>query len=641
MPRFHPMLLAAGVAASVFAGTPHGHAHPIPLLTQDADGTWQLPPAPAPAVVPFAPPPIDSTDVLSQDLAVDLDPVTQALSASLTLSLRAEEAGVSFVTFLLSADLAITGAQAQGVDANINQQVFGTFNQVTIGFPPMAQGEEIEVVVSYAGTLTCNAPGSLCDVNENMGVMMRGSGLPYLFDASGLGGYNVWGSPMSLEMAVPSGIDVVAPGTLIDDQDDGTTHTRRWLTPGYHNTGAYLVLFGKFGALPVAGSSPATSVYYEATSPAWSRDMSGWMTNILAFLDDQVGAPLDFETLSCVKLPANWVFPGTVAHGTVYLAESYGAPGADYFEETLAHETSHDWWGVLVSPTDYLRSRWLVEGLATLSQVDYAAIHHAEGLSRDAFLERRYREHAQVLRYMAADLPAVVPDAQPTLEGLNDTYWAYIRSSAALDSLRLVMGHDVFADGLRAYAAQCQQALCDTTDFRLVLESVSGLDLSAAFDAFVFSDGYPAITLDHTASSDGVDVVASGHDAPLMLDLEIELVDGQVERRVATLNPGVPTSVVASGPVRSVRPNPRHASVVRARSAQPSDVNFDRDVDGVDVVQCARLVGTSVGQIANGEGIFRLDLDFDTRCDLDENGIIDTVDLEAILQRFGTITEDS
>jgi aminopeptidase N len=363
--------------------------------------------------------------------------------------------------------------------------------------------------------------------------------------------------------------------------------------------------------------------------------MALWMQDIYAFIDGQAGKTLPWPSTEVVKLPANWIFPGTAGHGIVLLAESYGYPGAHYFEETLAHETSHEWWGILVSPTDYGTSRWLVEGLATVSQIDYAADVQNPNLDREAYLTRRYREHDIMMRYTAqGPIPAVVP-AFPIDAGENDTLWAYIRGSAALDTLRVLVGEDVFADTLRAWASGCAQTHCDTLDFKDVLETTSGQDLTAAFDAYVFGAPFPEPQLSFTQDGDELQVTATGMDVPLPLDLWILHDDRTQSRARVTLEPDVAASIPVNGSVRSVRPNPRHDAMVRSRSLTEGDVTFSGDVDGFDVITCARAAGTSIQQVPNGEGLMQIDLDFLPRCDRNGDGVIDQSDTNDILDRMG------
>ncbi|MEZ4447096.1 MAG: M1 family aminopeptidase [Polyangiaceae bacterium] len=329
-----------------------------------------------------------------------------------------------------------------------------------------------------------------------------------------------------------------------------------------------------------------------------------------------------------------------MGYGTVYLSDDYGGPSAHYFEETLAHETSHSWWGVMVGPTDYPTTRWLVEGLATLSQIDYAAQHHAGDMPRGVYLARRYREHRGLLQHQTSPgFPAVAPAGPVELEGLDDTFWAYIRSSAALDTLRVIVGEVAFGDALRRYVTRCSASLCDTADFKQALEDEAGFSLDAEFDAYVHAAEFPTprISWEQYPRTFQVAVDAEGLSRPLPLVLDLFLEDGSVQHARVVLGAGAPAVVEPGAPVRAVAPSRRHDATVWSRSAQTGDVDYDLEVDGFDLVACARAVGHGVGQIPGGDGVLLSDLDYDPRCDLDDDGDVDGADLDVIASDFGTV----
>jgi hypothetical protein len=290
-----------------------------------------------------------------------------------------------------------------------------------------------------------------------------------------------------------------------------------------------------------------------------------------------------------------------------------------------------------------MHTRWLTEGLATLSQVDYAAQHLRGSPSLDAYLERRFNEHAQIVRYLANDLPPLVSLTQdPPDDDIQSTIWAYLRSSATLDHLRVLVGPDAFATALKSWVAQCTMKHCDTTDFRKVLEQASGLDLTSVFQHWVYESPYPAPVLDFQATDSDVTITASGiqHDIPLRVILGYT--DGTEETRLVTLSHTAPLTLPTDRRVRSVRPHPRHDAAIWSRSAQSGDVTFDREVDGLDVILCAHSSGRSAGpQTTGGEGIWRHDLDFNVRCDTDGDGVVNDGDLAAQLDAFATLSAEA
>lgn len=616
-----------GVALAAMLSTAPAGATPIPLGGEPPTPRGWSPP------LWLSLPPIQSTDVLHQEEILSLDPATGMATGRLDISLMAANGSVSSIYFYVDQGLDAVSASSSQASTMLTSELVQGVRFVTITFAPLAEGETMTLSVDYDGVLGCDGGYGLCEIRPDMSVLFAGSLLPSVIDQSNLGGYNVWGASRALELSLPSGTDMVAPGAVTLDVDDGVQHTMRFETPGYHTAAAVLAVFGDFDTVAVDGASPPSTVH--GASPVWTADMALWMQDIYAFVDGQAGQPLPWTGTEIVKLPANTVSPGTAAHGLVLLAESYGNHGAAYFEETLAHETAHEWWGILVSPTDYTRSRWLVEGLATLSQIDYAADVLNPEKNREAYVARRYREHDILLRYTAVDsLPAVVP-AFPVNAGEDDTLWAYIRSSAALDTLRVLIGEDVFADVLKAWAASCAFEHCDTADFIDVIETTAGMDLTAAFDAYVFGAPFPEPSLSFTQTADSLSVTASGGGVPLPLELWIVFDDRTRKTERVTLVPDEPTVIAIDRPVRAVVPNPRHDAVVRSRSQTDGDVSFDGDVDGFDVITCARSLDTSITPGTGGEGLLRIDLDFLPRCDRNGDGIIAADDMDDLLVRFG------
>ena len=90
----------------------------------------------------------------------------------------------------------------------------------------------------------------------------------------------------------------------------------------------------------------------------------------------------------------------------------------------------------------------------------------------------------------------------------------------------------------------------------------------------------------------------------------------------------------AAGRVRAVRPNPRHDAIVWSRSTQLGDPTMSATVDGRDLIRCARLEGAQA-LVDNPESVYDVNIDFDPRCDFDDDGDIDATDLDTIIAAFG------
>jgi hypothetical protein len=157
--------------------------------------------------------------------------------------------------------------------------------------------------------------------------------------------------------------------------------------------------------------------------------------------------------------------------------------------------------------------------------------------------------------------------------------------------------------------------LCDTADFLDVINGASGEDLTFLFSQHVYNAELPAPKLAFVQPVGGKpSVTATGIDSQKQT---LELITARVRR---------------------IRPNPRHDGFIWSRPALSGDIDFDGEVDGVDVIQCARRVGkTASPALPDGEGIWQHDLDFDPRCDDDDNGEIVDADLGVVTGAFGSL----
>jgi hypothetical protein len=615
-------------------------ARPIPRIeTLVAERVFPRPPAP---VRVLSAPPFESTKVTAIDTQVDVDPIGGAVLGHADVNVTAL-GSVYTVALLLDSGLNITGATAPGKTITVSGQTVSGYGYFSLDIePPLAPNDTIVIAAEYSGTLECSSQNCLLGVP--LAFLLEGSAVPLVVDQDSVGTYNAWGATRKLALSLPSGTDAVSSGDLTAENDDGTKVTTTWEIPGFHSYGGNVVMIGDLTATPVSGVTPTTNVWAQAADQNLVPEMVGWMQKILPFLDEQAGKSLPYPELKVFKLPLGWVsiFRGTAGYGLTLLSEDYSSPTLLTFEETLAHENAHQWWGVLVSPTDVRKTRWLVEGLATLSQIDYSAEHLNGGLDRDTFLGRRFLEHWMTVRFMGdVTLPLVLPNPNSgPQDPIVDSAWAYFRSSAFLEHLRVVVGEAAFATTLQNWADQCAQNFCDTADFLDVINDASGEDLTFLFSQHVYNSDLPAPRLSFQQPAGGkLSVTASGIDGQKQrLELFITLEDGSLVKQKVTFDGSTPVELDIAERVRRVRPNPRHDGFVWSRPALQGDVDFDGEVDGLDVIRCARrLTKTAFPSAPNGEGIWQHDLDFDPRCDDDDDGEISEADLTIVNAAFGTL----
>jgi hypothetical protein len=593
--------------------------------------------------------PTSGFDYHSLNQVIALDPATGQMDATITMTIEAMNPANPSFYVLMDEGLSVTDATAPGYTVDVVEFPSPPYNYASMTLvPQVTLGQQVTVVFRYSGTLQCNPTGPRahrgCGVGAELNHFMDGSAFPLIMDGADAYGYDTYSR--SLTLYTPSGSDVLVSADPVQSSDDGTTLTTWWHADEFASTMYFIAITGDFATQDVAGTTPLFSVAHVRDSTEWVQDMVDWVGNIVPFLDDRSGLTFPFDHVNVVKLPEIDGFPGTATHSMVYLSEVYGTRSAEQFEETLSHEISHLWWGVLVTPYD--KSSWLVEGPAVQTQYDYTWQTYYQHEDRDLYLAERYHWNMLLFRYLTD--PATLPDLvlEPNEDRpntLNESVtWAYFKSSATLDHLRVTIGEQAFHDGFRAFVAACEFEACTTADFRSALEASSGQDLAFFFDQWVYDTNYPAVTVEFTQQyreSDGMWEVtvdlAQSPELTLQLELWLNLADDSIERQTVTLSSaGENFNFETTERVRSVHPNPRHDPIIWSRSAQAGDMDFNMEVDGLDLIRCAWRHGrTPVIGDPQQATIRDVDLDFDPRCDINDDEAIDDLDVDVIVANFG------
>jgi hypothetical protein len=158
----------------------------------------------------------------------------------------------------------------------------------------------------------------------------------------------------------------------------------------------------------------------------------------------------------------------------------YDQVGAD---DVVVHELAHMWYGDSVS-VHFWQDIWLNEGFAT----------YAEWL---------WSEHE------GTDTPQQIFDANLAGIPADDPFWQlvigdpgpdhlfdqpiYVRGAMTLQALRNAVGDDAFFRTLRKWASSHRGGNGSTAEFIKLAERISGQDLTALFDTWLFTAGRPDV----------------------------------------------------------------------------------------------------------------------------------------------------
>jgi len=416
-------------------------------------------------------------DVLHYDLDLDYTPAPPAPAP-----VEGRLDGVATIDLVATQDLDRFNLDLRGLTAS----------RVTVGGKPMAfeqtenelvisprpkikAGAPRRVVVTYGGTTTrpTDIEGALygwVTTRDGAMVVSEPDGSATWFPVND---HPTDKSSYSFEITVPEGLVAVANGLPAGQPTtvDGTT-TWYWDAPdpmaaylATASVGDYVVNeYVAANGTPIFDAVDPTRLGSPSANLALTSDMLVFFEGLYGpypFIsygaivdDDSVGYALETQTRS--------FFSRTASQGTV------------------AHELAHQWMGDHVSPHRWA-DIWLNEGWATYST--WMWTEHRGGDTAQAAFD-------DYLSIPADDdeWDVVVADPGPLGLFLNPIY---DRGAATLHALRLEIGDAAFFEVAQTWVERFGGGTASTADFIALAQEVSGEDLEAFFDVWLFTPEKP------------------------------------------------------------------------------------------------------------------------------------------------------
>lgn len=343
--------------------------------------------------------------------------------------------------------------------------------------PKLKEGNPVEVVVRYGGTTgrPTDIEGALYGwVTTRDGAMV----------ANEPDGASTWypvndhptdKATYDFEVTVPDGLVAVANGDLVgSDTADGWT---TWSWSSREPMASYLSTASvgnyELRVSETPGGLPLIDAIDRDLAPAASEGLAQ-TAEMIAFFEGEFG-PYPFSSYGAI------VDDDSVGYALETQTRPIYSRRAN--EGTVAHELAHQWMGNSVSPHRW-QHIWLNEGWATYASWIWA--EHDGGATAGERFE-------SVMAIPADDSfwQTVIADPGPT--GLFAGA-VYDRGAATLYALRTEIGDDVFGELAREWAARYADSTATTDDFEALAEELSGQNLDAFFDAWVWTAGKPTVS---------------------------------------------------------------------------------------------------------------------------------------------------
>ncbi|MBK7869810.1 MAG: M1 family metallopeptidase [Saprospiraceae bacterium] len=207
--------------------------------------------------------------------------------------------------------------------------------------------------------------------------------------------------------------------------------------------------------------------------------------DILDWFINHVG-PYPYQKLANVQSKTR--YGGMENASNIFYNEST-VTGKGGRENLLAHEIAHQWFGNSASEANWHHA-WLSEGFATYLTDLY--VESANG--RDAMVSLLESQRQQVIRFANRRFAPIVDTTITDYNQVLNTN-SYQKGGWVLHMLRQEIGDEAFWKGIRTYYDRFKYSNALTDDLRRVMEEVSGKDLKAFFQQWLFVAGHPKLEM--------------------------------------------------------------------------------------------------------------------------------------------------
>lgn len=285
---------------------------------------------------------------------------------------------------------------------------------------------------------------------------------------------------------------VAGNGTQQSITDNGNgTRTFSWLIndeiPSYLTSIAvapYVVLQDSYPS--IGGGNIPVKLYCLATD---STELKNSFANLHSSFDhfENLFGKYEFERVGFVLVPFNG---GAMEHATNIAYATFLVNNTLQYENIMAHELSHMWFGDLVT-CERAEEMWLNEGFATYCE----KLFYEDIYGYPRYLTDVRANHKDVLHFAHVKDTSYWAIANVPQNVTYGTH-SYGKGADVLHSLRTYMGDAAFFGGLKQYLANHHFTHVNSNTLKTELENFSGQNLTNFFNNWVFDKGYTHFSID-------------------------------------------------------------------------------------------------------------------------------------------------
>ncbi len=413
----------------------------------------------------------DLYDVHYYGLDLNLSPSTSTLTGVVDVSAEVVGASIATLDLNLTSNMNVTAISAGG--SSVSWTHFSNILTVNLD-RTYTTGETVELAVSYFG----NPSGDYFGWGSHGGELMIWTlSEPY-------GARDWWpckdvntdkADSLDIVVTVPDNLIVASNGVIVSDVTGGGQRTTHWKTR--YPTVTYLVSLAIHPYMTFStwytplGGGPDMEIQHYVFADQFVNAQSAFaptdeMMTVFAngfgeypFVNEKYGH-------------ASFTWSGGMEHQTL---TSIGG----LWHDVISHELGHQWFGDMITCADFAHI-WLNEGFATWSEAYWK--EQSEGVAT-------YNAYMSTAAYMGPG--TIIIEDPGNFWTIFDSNLSYNKASWVVHMLRGALGDTDFFAGLAAYRTQYGYGSATTEQFRDVMEGVSGRDLDAFFQQWIYGEYFP------------------------------------------------------------------------------------------------------------------------------------------------------
>jgi len=219
----------------------------------------------------------------------------------------------------------------------------------------------------------------------------------------------------------------------------------------------------------------------------------------LAFSEAYYGIDYPLSKMDLIAIPdfafgamENWGAITFRENLLLFYPETTSKAGEERICEVTAHEIAHQWFGNLVTPSDW-KYLWLNESFATYFGFGVVAEYYPDWDIWDKFLQ------GQTASAMARDalhetFPIEIPGGEHVVINSSTAPIIYNKGGSILRQVQGYIGADNFQKGLRHYLKTHAYACASSHHLWEAFEAVADMPVTAMMENWVGQPGFPLVT---------------------------------------------------------------------------------------------------------------------------------------------------